>query len=215
MAHCFCSFTVDLIREIWGKLYNQYKNANSARNVAHGQTGEAYQPDIDVITLEALGFLHNYVENRPVHSTLVTKSPAPTPRAMAEIRKSQELELERSIHQRPNSAPSHRVWVNPASQQRKLQPYLQQLPPTVPISDAFALRKHEQGNALFNELTEIGNSINFLGGAMLQRQKEKSLMIDDQLPIIRRLLSAEIKKMKEDDLFEFYREVASEFKHNK
>lgn len=201
-----------MIKEIWGKLYNQYKDANTDRNQVHGQTGSGYHPDLDVLTLEALAFLNNYIENRPVHSTLLPNNTTLTSEAPKDGGRSQELHYERSIHQR--STTSQRVWVSPARQQRKLQPYLLQLPPKVPTFDIFAQKKHAQGNALYSQLADIGNNINLLGGAML-RQKEKNVLVDNDMSSYRSLLLAEIKKINKEDLFEFYTEVAKEFKHNK
>lgn len=119
------------------------------------------------------------------------------------------------IRRQARTATSHRVWVNPSNQQQKLQPYLQQLPQKVPTPDAFALKKHEQGNALYTQSTEIGDIINLLGGALLQQQKQNSVEIGGDIKIYRRLLKAEIMKIKKEDFFEFYREVAKEFQHNK
>lgn len=187
------------MKDIWEQKVSEYKNALQQYKSNHN-SGDEYIP-ADWETINRLSFLHNYVSNRPVQTTLnsglsnaVQNMSSMTPTSMNQ--RSLCLQEERVLHQRSES---QSVWRNPSVEQRKCSKFVDILPPTMPRPDEFAEKKIAYRTETMNMMQSMANRLNTLSEKVMEKM--------DSLSPYKKVLIAETSKINENLLNEFYDEA--------
>lgn len=180
------------MQEIWENSVQLYKQALAHRN-ENTTTGSAYN-NIDWERIQELSFLNNYIENRPVESTMCQAQPSVPRNSAARLG---VLEEQRALHQKPQD-----IWQNPAFEQEKLTPYLQSLPPSVPKFDGFAEKKRTYATDTWQAIHSLGRKLD----VALDRHTGQR---NDIKGAYKKVLALDVQRISETFLPDFFEEASA------